>query len=79
MNEETRVLTRKINQLEVGMVRVQAALSGFAQVLQQTAGGAVNCAVCENDITSMKTCAVDDCPCGFPAAIEGEDDVSSDD
>ena len=69
MNEEIRILTRKINQLEVGMVRVQSALAGFAQVLQQTAGGRVDCAQCSNDITSMTTCAVEECPCGFPATL----------
>ena len=70
MNEEIRVLTRKLNQLEVGMVRVQSALAGFAQVLQQTSQGRVDCAQCSNDITSMTTCAVEDCPCGFPATLE---------
>ena len=73
MDEQTRLITRKLNQLEVGMVRIQGALAGFAQVLQQTAAGRVDCAQCKNDITSMKTCAVEDCVCGFPATLPEED------
>ena len=69
MNEEIRIMTRKLNQLEVGMVRVQSALAGFAQVLQHFSGGRVDCAQCSKDITSMTTCAVEECPCGFPATL----------
>ena len=73
MNEEIRILTRKINQLEVGMMRVQSALAGFTQVLAQASTGRVNCAVCENDITTMATCAVEECPCGFPDTLPEPD------
>ena len=70
MNEEMRALTRRVTGLEVAVARLQGALGGFSQVLQQTASGRVDCAKCENDITGMTTCAVEECPCGFPDTIE---------
>lgn len=70
MTEEMRALTRRVTGIEVATTRLQAAMAGFGQVLQQAASGAVNCGKCENDITGMATCAVEDCPCGFPATIE---------
>lgn len=70
MNEEMRALTRRVTGLEVAVSRMQGAFGGFSQVLQQTAGGRVDCAKCENDITGMTTCAVEGCPCGFPDIIE---------
>jgi len=70
MNEEMRALTRRVTGIEVATTRLQAAMAGFSQVLQQANAGAVNCAKCENDISSMKTCAVEECPCGFSDKIE---------
>lgn len=70
MTEEMRALTHRVTGLEVAVARMQGALGGISQVLQQTAAGPVTCAKCENDITGMSTCAIEDCPCGFPATIE---------
>jgi hypothetical protein len=79
-NEELRVLKRRVASLEIAHGRFNQVMAGFAQVLDLASKAKEECGECGNDSSAMKTCAVEECPCGLPATIEEqEDDVSDTD
>jgi len=62
-------LLRRLTNIEVQLARVMHTLSAFGAGLQQASTLGATCATCENDPTKMRTCAVEDCPCGIPAEL----------
>ncbi len=62
-------LLRRLTNIEVQLVRVMHTLSAFGAGLQQASTLGASCAKCGNDPTQLKTCAIDDCPCGIPVEL----------
>ncbi len=71
---ELRKLTRRVAALEGAVAKLQRAVGGMAEVVNQARQVPIECVKCGNDYTTMKTCPVEDCPCGMPVWLEENTD-----
>ena len=74
-----KLLLRRVATLEVAVARLQQAMGGMMNVMAAASEAGVECDECGNDFTAMKTCAVENCPCGVPFELEEKEDVSDTD
>ena len=65
-------LLRRLTNIEVQLARVMHTLTAFNVGMQQADSLGAECAFCGNDITTTKTCAHGDCPCGLPEEVEDD-------
>ncbi len=71
---ELRKLTRRVAALEGAVAKLQRAVGGMAEAIALARKVTVECNECGNDMTAMKTCSREDCPCGLPLELEENTD-----